>query len=176
MSRNQDSGTITVGQPLIEFEDDAGAFVAAETESVRLPPVVARLPVSDKAAGDVALPSPQQASAAKKVWVPIIRRCTEPVPGAKSHLRPRNAGAPNRGRILIEYERSSGRGQLSGCELDISDKLFLLLLSRDEPRQNIADGAGALDAATPILWTEIVSVRFETERPLAPTASNAQAS
>ena len=122
------------------------------------------------------LPSSGEAATAKKAWLPIIRRCTEAVSERKGHLRPSDAASPNRGRIHVEYQSAYRFGKLSGYELDISDKMCLLLLSRDEPERNGAAKNGVIESSTPILWTEIANIRFEVERPLLSTPHSANAS
>jgi hypothetical protein len=120
------------------------------------------------------IPSVEHAATAKKVWLPIIRRCTEAVPETKSRLRPLEASQPNRGRIHIEYQRLSSYGKLSGYELDISDKMCLLLFSRTDPQSNGVEHNGVIEASIPILWTEIANIRFEVEHPVTRTAPGAQ--
>jgi hypothetical protein len=161
---------------MVEFIFDANECIPVEPEfapreSLRELPSI--LPIRSVY---FVLPSPEQAAAAKKAWLPIIRRCTETVSERRGHLRPSDATQPNRGRIHIQYERRHGYGTVSGYEIDISDKMCLLLFSRDEPERSGATKNGVIESSTPILWTEIANIRFEVERPLLSTPHSANAS
>src|SRR5438105_1529004 len=121
MSANEPA---TVGCRIVaEFDDDAAAFAAAAPELV---PVAA--PEGNARPLPAAL-SEETAAAAKKSWLRIIRRFTEPVPGKKRRLRVLDSEEPNRGEIVIEFGRSPGQPArcLSGYELDAADKLCLSL-------------------------------------------------
>jgi hypothetical protein len=169
-----------------EFDDDARAFAQAEAEfvPVKVPPT----PGVPMTWGPTLQPpsspfSEEVAAAAKKIWLKVIRRFTEPVPGKKGRLRVMHSERPNSGSIIVEYGRclaSTGRvgdreGMAQGHELEVTDKLFLTLYrtTRLPPTQHRGYDE---DCITPIPWAEIANIRFEVIRPLTEGEQDSKAS
>jgi hypothetical protein len=153
-----DSGTVSC-DTLIEF--DELNVVGTEAEFAVRPPAPSGPTLANGQLVPGARPSAKDVAAAKKMWLPIIRRCTEPVSGNKGRLRPVEAESPTQGRIVIDYQRGPRYGQYRGSEVDISDKMFLLLFDR-EP----AGPKSVIESTIPVLWTDIINIRFEIERPM----------
>ena len=164
-----------------EFDDDARDFAEAEF----VPPDALLARPSDApslVAGRPAFlpPSEEALAAARQFWLKVIRRFTEPVPGRKRYVRVRDSGVPNRGRIEVDCGRGWAglsdldasrlpRNHLSAHELDVSDKLCLVLFRRDEPSPGDADNdAWVSEVSIPVPWTEVVRLRFEVQRPAQP--------
>lgn len=162
------SPSSTVGCPIIaEFEDDASKCTPVEPEYVSLPVA------GPEAAGQplFAPPRAEAAAAAKKFWLKILRRFTESVPGKKGRLRVADAAAPDEGRIVVECgrplvgrDREGGElGARAGDEVDFADKYYLVLFGRR--LLVLPDGQARLaESSTPVLWTDVVNIRFEVER------------
>jgi hypothetical protein len=167
--------TISIsGRILAEFVDDAKDCMPTEAEFVPVPivPRPATQVLSRPGLQDAFSPPIEEAAtAAKKFWLKIIRRFTEPVPGKKGRLRARDSAEPNRGRITIECARRSAVKLFSGSELDISDKLCVTLFVNDKPVPSSGHGGGqrwVRESAIPVPWTEVVNIRFKVDRLVGP--------
>jgi hypothetical protein len=153
-----------------EFEDDAREFTAGEPEYV---PVQSPANCGFTArSGEVSqatfhIPSEEALASAKKFWLKIIRRFTEPVPAKKGHVRVRESGEPNLGDIVVMHGAAAteGRGRCCGDELDTSDPLCLAVFRRREVNY-AGEGPRLEESSFPIPWTEIVNITFEVRRPV----------
>jgi hypothetical protein len=156
-----------------EFDDDASGFAVAEPEFVALEaPSTRLLAVPSGATTQVAVapPSATALAAAKKFWVKVIRRFTEPVSARKGRLRVRDSGEPNRGSIEVRcggYRLIVGNDR-ARHELDVSDKQCLTLFQNEEPTQIDDEHQWAKELSIPIPWTEIANIQFTVWRPAEP--------
>jgi hypothetical protein len=158
-----------------EFDVDASAFAEGEPEFVTVDTPAQRWvagPAGVSAPARFVLPSDEALAAAKKFWLKVICRFTEPVPGNKSRCRVRDSGEPNRGAIEIDCGRyvpaASLRRDISwGHELDVSDKQCLTIFRHEGPMCWTGDEDRRVrELAMPIPWTEIVNIQFEVRRPV----------
>jgi hypothetical protein len=166
------------GHIIAEFEDDAAGQAPSRTPvssasqgaAVSLEPV----PVDS---GSVPTSPGEEAAAAQRFWVEVIRRHTEPIPGSETRLRVRDSAEPNRGVIVVEHgQRGVGPAEGApavalrhGCEVDVADAVCLTLVDREGPVPLEGEGSsrqGIKESATPIPWTDILTIRFEVVRPL----------
>jgi hypothetical protein len=171
----------TIGCRIIaEFDDDAGAFASAEPEYVPLPKAAGAMPgPAPEAAAAPAFspPSRAAASAAKKCWLKVLHRFTKHVPEKKNRLRLPDA-EPGAGRILVECSLPASRSGAesrtwAGDEVDVADKDYLVLFGRRAVDRRPEDPGSHLriaESSIPVLWTDIVNIRFEVERVVPRTA------
>src|SRR4051812_9840051 len=131
------AGPVGVGCLIVgEFDDDASGFGQEAAEFVPVTGRPSTGPHWSPGAGLLPVPlSPfteAAAAAARKGWLKIVRRFTEPVPGKKKRLRVVGSEPGNRGKIFVEFggrflwggESKSPEKSASGCELEVTDKLF----------------------------------------------------
>jgi hypothetical protein len=80
------------------FDEDASSFATGESEFVAVPPEPRPGP------GPFTPPTEEAAAAARKFWLQIIRRFTEPVAGKKGRVRVTDSSEPAaRGEVLVEH-------------------------------------------------------------------------
>jgi hypothetical protein len=161
---------------LAEFTDDASQFAEGEPEFVPVATPSARGAPSAVDAGSQYIfspPSAESSAVAKTFWLDVIGRFTEPVAGRGNRLRVLDAAEPNRGTIEVEYLPRFGLSfdldSISGRELDVAHKQWLVLYDHREPSQYPGDPDGQLrvrESAVPILWTEIARMHFSVDRPV----------
>jgi hypothetical protein len=161
---------------IVHFVDDASGFLDRDPEFAALMPLPApaSMPYWDRTVQPTFVPpTAKAAAAAKKFWLPIIRRYAEPIPGKKGRLRVCAAGECNHGLIVVEdggcgafphtFQRAN-RPCFSGSEIEVSDKLFLTLFHTEDLAPNSTEAAGAKrirESIMPVPWTSIVNMRFE---------------
>jgi hypothetical protein len=148
-----------------EFDDDASGFAEAEPEFVSSQatsgPLLAA-PAGTPTPAAVPPPSAEALAAAKKFWVKVIRRFTEPVPAKKGRLRVRDSGDPNRGSIEVRcatYRLVVGNDR-ARHELDVSDKQCLTLFQSETPAREKGEQPWVKELSVPIPWTEIANIQF----------------
>ncbi len=160
---------------IAEFDDDASHFASAEPEYVPLPTASIPTHLQPGGAGPAfSPPSPAAAAAARKFWLKVLHRFTEPVPGTKGHLRLPRTDPTEEPRILIECAPLVSRGcngggsrTWVGREVRVDDKGYLLLFGERVLDRRPGDPDGHLRVAAfsaPVLWTDIINIRFESER------------
>jgi hypothetical protein len=162
-----------------EFDEDARQYAPVEPEFV---------PVSElPAPGEFLLfphtrprfefpPSDEVSRKAREFWRKVIRRFTEPVPGKKNRFRVKNVAPEQNGSVVIESQGPHATlngvaGTLvypvrtfSGEELEVSDKLCLVLFDTSELAGSEGTAERIRETVIPLPWSEIVNVRFEVTR------------
>jgi hypothetical protein len=136
---------------LTVFEDDARSYARTEPEFV--PPFRAIEP-----AYPFTPPTKEAAAAARRFWLTVIRRFTEPVPEHRGRVRVKGSGDPEGGEFILQHgmgrtprERSAVPPQATtGGELDVAHTLYLTVY-------RAIDGGVEF---SPIPWTELVQIRF----------------
>src|SRR5262249_50915200 len=93
------------GHIIAEFEDDAAGHEphSAPAAGTGQGGAAAIPPVPVDANPPPAPPSEGAAVAAKRFWMEVIGRHTEPIPGSETRLRVRGSAEPNRGVIVVEH-------------------------------------------------------------------------
>src|SRR3954451_2811767 len=74
---------------------------------------------------------------AKKAWLRVLARFTEPVPGQEGRIRVRvNAAQGESGAISIERRAEGAAGsryrEYAGAELDVGDELVLIVFTHSD--------------------------------------------
>jgi hypothetical protein len=162
---NSSPGTISCRE-LHVFEEDASGFATAEPEyaagfspnnKVRAEPAIVRIlsPVA---------PSGEAIAAARKCWLKVIQRFTEPVPGKKKHRRVIGGSigiqhvavrlAYPLGRAAGQNGTCLGASNIFGDELDCGDKSYLVICRTE------TDAGSSRMVASAVAWVEIAQVIF----------------
>src|SRR5947208_2154618 len=107
------------------------------------------------------------AATAKKAWLRVLARFTEPVPGQEGRIRVRvNAAQAESGVISVERRGDVAAGsryrEYTGQELDVGDDLFLIVFSESAPTTEQPDRV--CEYAHTIFWTEIASIHVQRTR------------